>query len=263
MKKIVLLVLFTSLLINPIRSQILDVPYRSDLWGCGVWCWARSSQIVLLYYGNDLYLCDILDYVRSLNPSAYGTNDCCVDPDSCCHGGPYLTQTTPNSVYGILNNWSLASTPHSSYLSTSAIQTKLSNNRLFIAQRTRIATGGEHVLVVYGYLSGDLYLQNSGLGSEIYDYNDFITGSNGLLWNRTLTMNSSASSCPLTQHIIGEFWNAVSINKAQQDIFAECLIHDNSDVTFQCGRDIILESGFEIELGGVVELESGATITCP
>ena len=267
MKKLFFLSVILLVVSTTVRSQILDVPYRSDLSGCGVWCWAKSSHMILVYYGNDIYLCDILEYTRQNNPTVYGTEDCCVNPyDSCCHGGPQLDKTYTNSVYDILNNWSLNSTVYTRYLTTSEIQTELSNNRPLAVQQKKISTGGLHVMVLYGYISSNLYIHDPGNGSVILNYTDFTQGLNDRMWQYTLAMNSSATSCPLTQHIIGRIKKSKqygNIYKAQQDIFASCIIEQTADVEFICGDEIILEAGFRVDLGGSVILNPGSTVICP
>lgn len=253
----------------PIKSQILDVPYRSDNGGCGLWCWAKSSQMVIVYYGNDILLCDVLEFVRLSKPSLYNTSDCCLDVDSCCsYGFFYSTINDPRAINTILDNWSIATTSISAPLSTTEMQTELSANRPFAILRERYDPGttkkSYHVMVAYGYLDGDVYVHDPGNGSAIYDYDDFIVrGSDNIQWINTLTMNSSAASCPLIQHIIGRLKKTASIYKAQQDIYASCIIESTANVSFECGGDIIIEAGFRVDLGGSVVLYPGSSVICP
>ena len=273
MKKICLIIILITLISGSMKSQILDVPYRSDNSGCGLWCWAKSAHMTLVYYGNDIYLCDVLEFVRQSKPSLYNTSNCCVEPDSCCSYG-YLHMTSssyPNSVNQILNNWSIATTIDYSYLTTVEIQTELTNNRPFIIMQERynpiLMRSGYHALVAYGYLSGDIYLQDPGNGSKIIDYNDYlILGTDNIRWVQTLLMNSSAATCPLTQHIIGRIKGSQeygNIYKAQQDIYASCIIEPTASVEFICGDEINLEAGFRVDNGGSVIFKSGSTVICP
>jgi hypothetical protein len=57
------------------RTQILDVPYRSDFSG-GDWCWAKTAHMIIVYFGDDIHMCDLIELRRLTNPSIYGTTDC-------------------------------------------------------------------------------------------------------------------------------------------------------------------------------------------
>lgn len=259
MKKlhIIIMALFSILFICDSKSQILDVPYRSDM-SCGVWCWATSAHMITVYYGNDVYLCDLLELTRLDFPTLFNTSDCCEDPDSCCTSGSLCGSSALGSK-GLLSNWGITSTCLYRYLTTTEIQTELTLNRPFIAKIEG------HVKVVYGYIGGNLYIHNPGQGSEIISYTDFISGSKP--WIQTLTMDSSATTCPLTQHIIGiikvSATNQVNIYKAQQDIFLSCNIQSSADTEFRAGDDIVFETGFQIDLGGSALFLSNQTVVCP
>lgn len=254
-----------------INGQILDVPYRSDNGGCGVWCWAKSSQMVAIYYGNDILLCDVLEFVRLSKPTFYDTYNCCDEIDSCCSSGYfYMSGSYPNSCNQILDNWSISNTNVGSYLSVSQIQTELTNNKPFLILQAKYNPGaavGYHVTVAYGYSSGDLYLHDPGNGSKIMDYTEYLSyGTDNVKWIQTLLMNSGASTCPLTQHIIGRIKKSEdegNVYKAQQDIYASCIIEPTASIEFECGDDIILEQGFRVDVGRSVIFRPGSTIICP
>jgi len=266
MKKIIFLICLATLFSTQVESQILDVPYRVDLSGCGNWCWSKSAHMILVYYGNDVLECDVLEYVRATNPSLYNTTDCCNEPDSCCSIG-FLSSPDPRGINNILNNWSISTTLDWSFLSVSEIQTELTNNKPFVTERYRYNPDGSisgHVLVAYGYLLGDLYVHDPGNGSAILDYNEFIIrGTDNIEWKRTLKMNSSETTCPLTQHITGSINLTSSTYKASQTIYADVTVASSANPTFLSGGDIILESGFAINLGATVLMKTGETLICP
>jgi hypothetical protein len=224
--------------------------------------------MMLVYYGNDVYLCDALEVVRQANPGLYDTSDCCSEPDSCCSTGTLSSGggTIANSVQTILNNWSLSSTYSSSTISESQVITELINNRPFIVRQINTITNNGHAKIIYGYSTGNLYAHNPGQGSEILDYDEYIfAGSDNVKWVQTLRMNSSATTCPLTQHIIGIFKVSIGVNtyKAQQDIFMSCNVQSSADTEFLAGDDIVFEDGFQVDLGGSALFKSGETVICP
>jgi len=106
-------------------------------------------------------------------------------------------------------------------------------------------------------------MHDPGNGSVIRNYTDFVNGVNQVTWLKTLYPTIAATSCPLIQHIPGTLNNTISTYKAQYDIYAACSITSNSEINFECGRDVIIEEGFEISLGGTLLIESGKTIICP
>jgi len=54
-----------------------------------------------------------------------------------------------------------------------------------------------------------------------------------------------------------------NIYKAQEDIYASCIIESSASLEFICGDDIILEDGFRVDLGGSVIFYPGTTVSCP
>jgi len=234
------------------EAQILDVPYRNDLTVCGFWCWAKCCQMVTVYFGNDTHLCDILEVARLQNPGQFGSVNCCDNPLSCCN------VINPQRMVPLLENWSIASSWIGRYLSLNEVQNNLSNNRPFIIQ----VPG--HVVVGYGIYESDIYFHDPGNGSQIHDYNNLINGIGYRgAWINTQVLNTSASACLLTQHIPGLLNSAISTYKAINHIVASCTINDNSIVNFKCQGEVTLESGFEIQNGSSLLIETGVEISCP
>jgi hypothetical protein len=67
----------------------------------------------------------------------------------------------------------------------------------------------------------------------------------------------------LVQNVIGTINSANSIYKAKNLINASCIINNNSNIEFQCENDVILEEGFEIQLGSSLSIETGINLICP
>ena len=242
MRKIIILLVFLNITVLA-NSQILDVPYRNDYGGCGDWCWAKTAQMLLIYYGNNVELCDVLQM-------RYTTRDCCSDPlGNCCGSvGKYY------SYY--LDKFGLPNTEKPQPLSLTEVTNYLLHDSPFIiANRT-------HVFVGYGRSGNDIYVHETGGGSYIVDYDDLISGNWIRRWTKTITMNTTANSCPHTQDIIGSLNSATSTYKATNRINASCIIHATSEIIFKSGNDVELKGGFEVRTGGVLNIETGS-VTCP
>jgi hypothetical protein len=57
--------------------------------------------------------------------------------------------------------------------------------------------------------------------------------------------------------------NEHSIYKAKNLINASCKIKSNSNIEFQCEKNVILKEEFEIELGSGIFIETGINLICP
>lgn len=235
-----------------INAQILDVPYKNDISGCGQWCWAKCCHMITVYYGHNTHLCDILEIARLQNSGQFGSINCCDNPLSCCN------VIEPSRMVPILDNWSIHNSWIYRSLSLNEIQINLNINRPFIIQ----VPG--HVVVGYGLSSNDIYFHDPGNGSQIHDYNNLINGIGYRgRWIYTQVMNVSASACLLTQNITGSLNSTTSTYKAINLIDANCIIRNNSNISFKSQNDVILESGFEIQIGSALSVETGMVLSCP
>lgn len=251
------IVLILSFCLTNVKGQILDVPYRRDLTGCGYWCWAMSCQMVIVYYGNDIQLCDVLEVARQQNPSRFGYVNCCENPFGDCCNTNYISANV-----NILNNWSISNVLLYRSLTLNEIQSDLQSNRPFLMHLFNSDGTGGHTVVGYGLDDNDVFIQNPGHGSQIRDYDDLIQSTiQG--WKYSDRMNISASACILTQNIVGTINEANSIYKAKNLINASCKIKSNSNIKFQCENNVILKEEFEIELGSSIFIETGINLICP
>jgi hypothetical protein len=251
------IVLILSFFLTSVKGQILDVPYRNDITGCGNWCWAKSCQMVVVYYGNDIQLCDVLEVARQQNPSRFGFVNCCEDPFGDCCNTNYISANV-----SILNYWSIPNTLLYRPLTLNETQSNLQNNRPFLMHLFNSNGTGGHTVVGYGLDDFDVFIQNPGNGSQIRDFNDLIQ-STIQRWEYSDSMRISATACILTQNVTGTINEANSIYKAKNLINASCIINNNSNTEFQCENDVILKEGFEIQLGSSLSIETGINIICP
>jgi hypothetical protein len=240
-----------------VKAQILDVPYRNDITGCGQWCWAKSCHMVIVYYGNNVQLCDVLEVARQNDPNRFGTVNCCVNPFvGCCNSG-YIS-----SNQAIINHWYISNSLSYSPLTLAQVQSDLQNNRPFLMHLFNSDGTGGHTVVGYGLSNNDVYIQNPGNGSQIRDYTNLTQGTSQI-WEYTNRMNTSATACMLTQTVSGTLNSANSTYKAINAINASCIINNNSNISFLCNNEVQLEAGFEIQPGASLSIESGINITCP
>ncbi|MCF8363833.1 MAG: C39 family peptidase [Prolixibacteraceae bacterium] len=241
------------------NAQILDVSYLNELSGCGSWCWAKSCQMVISYYGNEVYLCDVLEFARTNDPYRFGNDNCCVSPDSCCETGFVSANKT------ILENWSIDNTLIYRSMTIQEIQNNFQNNRPLMIHVFREDWSGGHTMVAYGLDGNDIFIQNPGNGSEIRDYDDLITPDypDDKYWRYTNRMNTSSTSCLLSLHIIGTLNSSNSTFKAVNEIQANCQITNNSNIELECQNDILLGSGFEIQIGSSIDINAGSNLSCP
>lgn len=232
------IILCLSLNFTNVKAQILDVSYRNDMTGCGKWCWAKSDQMIINYYGNNVQLCDVLEVARQLDTNYFGDVNCCENPwGKCCNYGFVSANES------IINHWSNSNTLVYYPLSIAEIQSDIQNKRPFIIHLLNYSDlSGGHDVVAYGINNNDIYIHNPGNGSEIRDYNDLTQGT-GKIWMRTNRMNTSASSCLQTLTISGTINNATSTYKALNSINANCFI-EGSNVVFKSNGLVELGPGF-------------------
>jgi hypothetical protein len=207
--------------------------------------------MIVVYYGDNVNLCDVLEKARQLYPSIFGTVNCCVNPGQCCN------PLSPVNTIPVLNAFSISNSLHTGELSINEVSDNLSNNRPFIIQ----VLG--HVVVGYGLSNNDIYFHDPGNGSQIHDYDDLCQGIGYKRWLNTTIMNESATTCLLTQNISGSLNSTKSVYKARNLINANCNINNNSDVEFLCENEVLLDSGFEVQLGSSLSIETGVNLICP
>lgn len=238
-------------------SQVLDVPSRWDIPGCGIWCVPVAAHGIIIYYGNSVHLCEVLEVYRAFN-SWYGSTNCCDDFLSCCAYG--FTTHIPT----ILLNWQIPSTYLSRALTKNEVSENLSMRRPFI-----IGISG-HVMTGYGMMYDHVHINDGGGGQVIIDYNSLITDgpyNDGRGWINSVRLDTSAQTCPEFQFIPGALRGQTMVYKAFKNISAECYIGSwgsrRSAITFRAGGSVFLNPGFEVELGSALTIFTGSNPSCP
>ncbi len=160
------------------------------------WCWSATSVCVLNYYCYNYSQCEIAEYARSVNPTRFGTTNCCVNPVNGCN--------TTNFNYGYLGSiknilitkGNISNTGIASPLSKQEITSDILNNRLSIILWDW-TNGGGHFLVCHGLIGNNLYYMNPLEGLLIGDY-DWVYSASDHVWSQTnrvdLTPNVSLVS---------------------------------------------------------------------
>ena len=79
----------------------------------------------------------------------------------------------------------------------------------------------------------------------------------------TISIDASASTCLYVQDIPGTLNSTNSVYKATNQINASCIICDNSNIQFKSGQTVTLASGFEVQLGSSLLVDTGVYLDCP
>lgn len=159
------------------------------------WCWATDSQCILEYYGTKKTQCEIVEYARTLQPSTFGSSNCCGGsvPSKC---------NNPNEIkynYGITGMidhfGSIKGTAQDGPISASKVTSELTAKRPFVIGISW-SSGGGHVVVGCGFNSStnSMTIMDSWTGSKTtskYNSNGSIsTGSGSGTWIETLVITT-------------------------------------------------------------------------
>ncbi|MCU0287090.1 MAG: fibronectin type III domain-containing protein [Acidobacteria bacterium] len=184
-------------------AQLLDVPEVTQEQD--QWCWAGSSQCVLIYYGNDLLQCEIAEYTRLHSTfHNFGSVNCCVDPTQGCNYWNYNYDPDEGSIKMILidmpvtlGNPSIDNYGVARMLTAAEVATEIGAGRPFIM---RVCCAG-HFIVGRGYQNGNLYYMDPWFG-EGFGYGPYGSNVNGRTWTHTniITLNPGPS-CSIPQDL--------------------------------------------------------------
>lgn len=188
-KKPGLIFLLFFLLPAVVMSQVLNVPVCEQEQT--QWCWAGTSQAILIYYGNNIEQCDIAEYTR-LNATWHDFGDvyCCDDPSQGCNYANYI-YGQDGSIQMIL--YDLADPAIESYgmsdrLDEAEVASEIAGNRPFIIRVC--CPGAGHFIVIRGYVDGVVYYMDPWFG-EGYGFGDYGRRVNGQRWTHTLVNTTS------------------------------------------------------------------------
>lgn len=184
-------------------AQLLDVPEVTQEQD--QWCWAGSSQCVLIYYGNNLQQCEIAEYTRLHSTfHNFGSVNCCVDPTQGCNYWNYNYDPDEGSIKMILidmpvtlGNPSIDNYGVARMLTAAEVATEIGAGRPFIM---RVCCAG-HFIVGRGYQNGNLYYMDPWFG-EGFGYGPYGSNVNGRTWTHTniITLNPGPS-CSIPQDL--------------------------------------------------------------
>ena len=261
-KRFKYLLLLLTVTVNTMFAQdgkVLNVPYVYQEYLC-CWCWAAGCDMIAQYYGNEVELCEIVEYARSRNPQRFGHCNCCntPTPDSCINSN--LISGT-GGIPDILTHWGINNSLMSNYYYTLAeIKSEINGNRPFMFQWC--SGRGCHTMVGRGYNGSDIYVINPGDGYHIYDYNWVVySDQNYPVWKYTHKINTSPVcgdailyySSPITTDMTISGTNAIII---------ESTISNNSDVIVRSPTEIYLNPNFEITTGSTLDLDIDPSLDC-
>ncbi|MCX6581218.1 MAG: fibronectin type III domain-containing protein [Candidatus Aminicenantes bacterium] len=207
-----IMVLAFFLLVPAVQwAQMLDVPELTQEQD--QWCWAGSSQCVLIYYGNNFQQCEIAEYTRLHSTfHDFGPVNCCVDPTQGCNYWNYNYDPDEGSIKMILidmpvtlGNPSITNTGVARILTEAEVAAEIGAGRPFVI---RICCGG-HFIVGRGYQNGNLYYMDPWMG-EGFGYDPYGSSLNGRTWTHTNIISlNPGPSCSIPQDL-----NVVNITEA-------------------------------------------------
>ena len=156
------------------------------------WCWDANSKCILQYYGFNVSQCAIAEYCRSVNPSYFGSQNCCMNKTGKCNSPNYLDGAS--GVKGVLKHFgNLDSNPMERVISVSEIDDEMTGKRPYIILVTW-SNGGGHVMVACNYTGTSLTFMDPWQGNGFTTCKHTATGTliatksgNGT-WAETLTL---------------------------------------------------------------------------
>ncbi len=196
-----------------IKAQVLNVVEMTQEQN--QWCWAGVSSCILQYYCTTTAQCNIAEYTRTVATwHNFGSVDCCVNPLLGCNYWNYLYGVSGSIQDILLHFAAISNNGFYGIFSITDIQTRLSNNRLFVI-RWGWTTGGGHFLVGHGIDGTDLYYMDPwyGEGLSIASYSWVVSGGSHT-WTHTEDLNTPSSR----PYPAGTVTGPTSVNQGQTGI---------------------------------------------
>lgn len=139
------------------------------------WCWDANSRCILKYYGFNPSQCSIAEYCRSVNPSYFGSANCCNSPGGKCNSPNYLDGES--GVKGVLKHFGdLDSNPEERVISVSEINDEMTGKRPYIIL-VLWGSGGGHVMVACNYTGTSLTFMDPWQGNGFTTCKHTATGT--------------------------------------------------------------------------------------
>ena len=226
-------------------ARILEVPYVNQVYS-HAWCWAAASASVILYYGTQVELCEVVEYARSRNPGRFGYENCCniPTPENCIKTN-YWGFT--GGILDILNHFI------GGYVDGfPVIFTTLTNE--INSGRPVYFTRDQHALVLRGYdnPSFTIYYIDPNHGYKIETFTPNWVSQARFTVTPSCSDAISEFSQPINSNLYYEETNAIKLNTTIT----------NADVEFRFGNELIVNPGFDINLGSSLFLNPNPPLAC-
>ena len=204
------LAVVTAIAVLSAGTTILDFPWMNPSQEHSQWCWAGSSQAILLYYGTTVSQCTIANFASGY-PENPARPDCCAESSywtdnnllSGCNYWNWIwgssTWGVPNaSLQGILEHWGVASAALSSSVSAATVVSEIDAGRPMIMRfgwkTNGNLDGSGHFLDIYGHEEDGTYLDYwnplPGWGSTRALYT-WVVDASDHRWTHTLRMTTN------------------------------------------------------------------------
>lgn len=250
------------------QQRVLDVNYVYQIHAC-CWCWAACITMIGNYYGNEqLQLCEVVD-MRRIN-SSMGSNDCCNmqtpyvmnDTITCISSSTFGSNTDPISTI-FQNNLGINSSIVFNALSYGAIKTEIDSNRPIKVVAGRPSSSGfgssYHSLVIIGYDdNGQIIHYIDPISGYYADNYSNITSSLCMgQFNYQYGYRSSCNyvfsndPCPKDLNLTFNI-GSNAVVRASNTIHCNSTIQNYTSVHFISGSHVQLNSGFGVEIGSVL-----------
>lgn len=192
------------------------------------WCWAATSQTVLLYYGFNLTQQQI---------AQYGTDG--VNTWNWIWGSS--TNPTRNGIDLILEHFgSIQTTRYESALSLTTSTTNINSNKPFFI-RWGWDSGGGHFVVCHGTNSSSLYLMDPWYGPTINSYSWVVDGSTHT-WTHSLTMDDPPTP------ILNASPTSLSFGNVQVDTYSDPQTYSLTGDNLTANITVSAPSHYEVSL---------------
>ncbi|HOO77150.1 MAG TPA: metallophosphoesterase, partial [bacterium] len=158
------------------------------------WCWAGTSQPILVYYGQEPTQCEIANW-------AWTRADCCGNPtfnwdNVDCNYWNYLYGTS-GSLQAILAHWGVASAATAAELSQATVTAEIAAGRPFV-MRWGWVGGGGHFLAGRGIEGDNVYYMDPwpGNGYETAAYDWVVSAAGDHDWTHSLRLTTDPPPSP-------------------------------------------------------------------
>jgi hypothetical protein len=157
------------------------------------WCWDANCKCIMEYYGTVVSQCNIVEYVRTLNPGTFGSTACCTNPSGKCNNPNNIEGD--DGMQGVLMHFAkISSVPSNAPVPMAKIKSELAAGRPFVIG-VLWSGGGGHVVVGCNYTGSSITFmdpwQNNGMTTKTYTGGSaFSTSSGSGNWGGSLVLTT-------------------------------------------------------------------------